>query len=97
MHQKLRISDNSPLLDKLPAKLSSWSTTAISYVGRLQLLSYVAYGLINFWMTAFLLPKGCIKKSNLYAQDFCGQVMSQRSVKLRCFGMLCVGPRGKVD
>lgn len=30
--------------------------------GRLQLISSVIYSLINFWMSAFLLPKRCIKQ-----------------------------------
>lgn len=33
----------------------------LSFAGRLQLISSVIYGLVNFWFTAFSLPKGCLK------------------------------------
>lgn len=80
MHRKLRISDYSPLLDKLTSKVSSWSTRALSYAGRLQLLSSVAYGLINFWMSAFLLPKGCIKK----IQSLCSRFLWSGDISKAC-------------
>lgn len=62
MHRNLCISDYNPLLNRLLSKFSSWTTRALSYAGRLQLLSSVIYSLVNFWMSAFLLLKGCIKK-----------------------------------
>lgn len=58
MHRKLRITDYRPLLDKLNACFTAWSTKALSYAGRKQLMSSVIYGSINFWTSAFLLPKG---------------------------------------
>lgn len=62
MHQKLRWSDYSPLIESLSSKFSSWTIHALSYAGRLQLLTSVIYSLLNFWMSAFFLPKSCIKK-----------------------------------
>lgn len=34
----------------------------LSFSGRVQLLSSVIIGTINFWISTFILPKGCIKK-----------------------------------
>lgn len=62
MHRKLRISDYRPLLDKISANFNCWSAKALSYAGRRQLISSVIYGTINFWTSAFVLPKGCIAK-----------------------------------
>lgn len=61
LHRKLRKSDYSPLLDKVSARFNGWAVKCFSFSGRLQLISSVIYGLINFWMSAFALPKGCIK------------------------------------
>ncbi|CAL9217455.1 unnamed protein product, partial [Arabidopsis halleri] len=35
---------------------------SLSFAGRLPLLSSVIYGVVNFWISTFTLPKGCIKK-----------------------------------
>ena len=42
--------------------VSSWSNRALSYAGRRQLISSVIYGTVNFWISAFILPKGCLKR-----------------------------------
>lgn len=62
MHRKLRITDYRPLLQKISAKLTAWSVKKLSYAGRAQLISSDIYGTINFWTSAFVLPKGCIKQ-----------------------------------
>lgn len=61
LHRKLRISDYRALLDKLISRFSSWSARALSYAGRKELITSVIYGTINFWVSAFILPKGCLK------------------------------------
>lgn len=33
----------------------------LSFAGRLQLLKTVIFGIVNFWISAFILPKRCIK------------------------------------
>lgn len=62
MHRKLKISDYMPLLDKLRAQFTSWTSRAISYTGRLQIIRSVIYGLLNFSFSVFILPKGCLTK-----------------------------------
>lgn len=61
LHRKLRKSDYSPLLDKITARFNSWTVKYLSFSGRLQLISAVIYSLVNFWFSAFALPKGCLK------------------------------------
>ena len=70
MHRNLRISDYRPLLEKVSGCLNSWSAKALSYAGRCQLLSSVIYGTINFWASAFILPKGCINKIQSMCTNF---------------------------
>lgn len=61
LHMKLKKSDYSPLLDKITARFNSWTVKYLSFAGRLQLISSVIYSLVNFWLSAFALPKGCLK------------------------------------
>ena len=61
MSRKLKISEYTPLMTKLTARFQSWSVKLLSFAGRLQLLKTVIFGTVNFWMSAFILPKGCIK------------------------------------
>ncbi|KAG7588439.1 Reverse transcriptase domain [Arabidopsis suecica] len=61
LHRKLRKADYSSLIDQVAARFNCWAVKCLSFAGRLQLISSVIYGLINFWMSAFALPKGCLK------------------------------------
>ncbi|KAF8090809.1 hypothetical protein N665_0466s0013 [Sinapis alba] len=61
MHRELRLCDYRPLLDKISGCFNAWSVKALSFAGRRQLISSVIYGTINFWTSAFILPKGCLR------------------------------------
>lgn len=58
MYRRLRFSDYRSLIDKITSNFNCWSAKALSFAGRRQLLSSVIYGSINFWTSAFILPKG---------------------------------------
>lgn len=62
MSRKLRLYEYSSLLDKNATRFKSWAVCTLSFAGKLQLISSVIYGLVNFWTSAFMLPKCCIKK-----------------------------------
>ncbi|KAG7563624.1 Reverse transcriptase domain [Arabidopsis suecica] len=70
MSRKLKISEYSPLLEKITNKFRGWATKSLSYAGRAQLLKSVIYGTINFWTSTFLLPNGCIKKIESLCSKF---------------------------
>ena len=61
MARKLKISEYSPLINKITGSMRAWSVKLLSFAGRLQLLRTVIFGTVNFWTSAFMLPKGCIK------------------------------------
>ncbi|XP_010490455.1 PREDICTED: uncharacterized protein LOC104768230 [Camelina sativa] len=44
------------------APLQPKNCCSLSFAGRLQLLKSVISGTINFWISTFMLPKGCIKR-----------------------------------
>lgn len=58
--RKLKISEYEPLMLKINRSFQAWSVKLLSFAGRLQLLRSVIFGLINFWTSTFMLPKGCI-------------------------------------
>ncbi|KAG7568329.1 Reverse transcriptase domain [Arabidopsis thaliana x Arabidopsis arenosa] len=61
MSRKLRINEYSPLLAKISSKFRAWAVKSLSFAGRTQLISSVIYGIVNFWISTFMLPKGCIR------------------------------------
>lgn len=68
--RKLKISEYAPLMTKLTKCFHSWSVKIISFAGRLQLLKSVIFGIINIWVSAFALPKGCVKNIESFCTRF---------------------------
>ncbi|XP_048613242.1 uncharacterized protein LOC106363282 [Brassica napus] len=62
MTQAMRRQDFLPLLERIRARISSWTSRFLSYAGRLQLIKAVLMSIINFWAAAFRLPSQCIKE-----------------------------------
>ncbi|CAG7906075.1 unnamed protein product [Brassica rapa] len=56
--RKLKISEYAPLMSKITTRLQSLSAKLLSFSGRLQLLKTVIFGIVTFWISAFILPKG---------------------------------------
>ena len=54
---KLSHSNCQPLLDKIMARIHSWTSNCLSFAGRLQLISSVVYSIQTFWCTMFIIPK----------------------------------------
>ena len=69
-HRRLRKSEYSPLVDNIKKRIQSWKVRLLSYVGRLELIKSVINSLINFWLSAFVLPKGCIKEIEKLCRDY---------------------------
>lgn len=79
MHRKFRVSEYEPLLQKLASTFRSWAVKMLSYAGRLQMLSSVIYGRVNFWMTTFILPKGFLKK----IESMCSRFLWSGSIEAK--------------
>ena len=84
MHRKLNISNYRPLLDQLKARFSSWSSRALSFASRRQLISSVIYDMLNFWFSTVLLPKGCIKQVESLCSRFLwnGNITTRASARI---------------
>lgn len=70
MHRKLRISEYSPLLDKIAGNFNAWSARRLYFAGRIVLIKSVISGTVVFWITTFILPKGCIKNIKSLCSKF---------------------------
>lgn len=53
-------TDYEPLIDKFRARFLSWSSRALSYAGRLQLINSFIMSITNFWCFVFRLPTRCL-------------------------------------
>ena len=53
MSRKLRISEYEPL---------RLAFRSLSFTGRLQLISSIINSIVTFWISTFILPKGCVRK-----------------------------------
>ena len=59
---RLSQSDCQPLLEKILGRIHSWTSRALSYAGRLQLIGSVLYGIQQYWCSMFIIPKFTIAK-----------------------------------
>lgn len=78
-------------LEKISARFRSWVTKCLSFAGRVQLISSVIFGSINFWMSTFILPKGCIKKIEGLCSKFLwsGNIDEEKGAKVS-WAALCL-------
>lgn len=60
----------APLIQAIKSKFMSWTVRLLSFAGRLQLISTGISGLINFWTSAYILPKACLSEIDSLCAKF---------------------------
>lgn len=90
--KKLSKRDYQPLIDRVRARVSSWTAKHLSFAGRLQLIQSVIFGIINFWSAVFPLPKSCFDQLERLCNAFLwsGGTESARSAKVS-WSSVCTG------
>ncbi|KAF8088677.1 hypothetical protein N665_0532s0040 [Sinapis alba] len=69
----------------------SWTAKLLSFAGRLQLLKSVIFGTVNFWLSAFILPKGCIKSiESLCSRFLWSGNVEQRGIAKIAWSTVCL-------
>lgn len=69
--KQMTVNDCLPLLEKkIHSRINSWTVRPLSIAGRLQLLSSVVNRISNFWLSAFRLPRECIKEIDKLCSSF---------------------------
>ena len=65
---KLSHTDCLPLMDKMMARIQSWTSRSLSFAGRLQLISFVLYSIQTYWCSMFIIPKfTCYKIEHMFS------------------------------
>ena len=68
--RRLNARDCSMLVERIIARINSWTSKLLSYAGRLQLIQTVLFSMHNYWCRIFLLPKRVIKRINQICARF---------------------------
>ncbi|KAJ4881254.1 Uncharacterized protein Rs2_38309 [Raphanus sativus] len=68
--KKLSLINCAPLLQAIKSRFLSWTVRSLSFAGRLQLISTVISGLINFWTSAYIIPKACLAEIDFLCSKF---------------------------
>ncbi|KAL2922743.1 LINE-1 reverse transcriptase-like protein [Bienertia sinuspersici] len=88
--KRLNQDDCQFLIDKIGAKLRSWGSRTLSYVGRAQLVNSVLLNLHTYWASIFVLPTkvidGVIRACRNYLWD--GKLESNKS-PLIAWDLIC--------
>ncbi|XP_010513198.1 PREDICTED: uncharacterized protein LOC104789158 [Camelina sativa] len=69
LRKRMTTSDYALLLE-IRDRIGSWTARHLSFAERLQLISSVIHSLTNFWMSAFRLPKACIREIDSLCSAF---------------------------
>ena len=65
---KLSHLDCLPLMDKMMARIQSWTSRSLSFASRLQLISPVLYSIQTYWCSMFIIPKfTCYKIEQMFS------------------------------
>ncbi|XP_048627704.1 uncharacterized protein LOC125596654 [Brassica napus] len=60
--KQMTVRNYAHLIEKIRARIGSWTARFLSFAGRLQLIGSVIHSLTNFWISAFKLPRKCIQE-----------------------------------
>lgn len=66
----LTTSDCAPLVQRLCARIDSWTTKFLRHTGRLQLIKAVLFNIQGYWSAYVFLPKGVLKTIQSYLARF---------------------------
>ena len=55
--KKISWATLQPFLERIMSKLHSWTVKTLSFAGKVTMIYYVIYGMVNFWSAVFVLPK----------------------------------------
>lgn len=68
--KKLSVAQCKPLVDRMIARISNWTTRFLSYAVRLQLVRAVLFGMQAFWAQIFIFLKKVMKLIESHCRSF---------------------------
>ncbi|XP_062080401.1 uncharacterized protein LOC133785161 [Humulus lupulus] len=76
---KWKHEDCDIIIQKIRLRLHSWTSRHLYFVGRMQLIHSVLFGLRNYWMSIFVLPQSIIKEVEKLFRGFLWGISGSRS------------------
>lgn len=70
MTKRMTMNNYTPMLEWIRKRLTSWTTRQLLFAGRLQLIGSVIHSIKNFWMSAFGIPRQCVKEIDNLCSEF---------------------------
>ncbi|KAK4422000.1 hypothetical protein Salat_2150700 [Sesamum alatum] len=68
--QRLKVTNYSPLVDRIADSISKWSAKSLFFVGRLELITSVIQGVECYWLQCFPLPAAVVDKIHRLCRNF---------------------------
>ncbi|XP_055825503.1 uncharacterized protein LOC129894035 [Solanum dulcamara] len=68
--KKLSLTQWTPLVNKIVARITSWTAKKLSYAGRKQLVQSVLFGIQAYWSQLFIIPTKVLKLIEAYCRSF---------------------------
>lgn len=62
LSSRLTHTDCMPLVERITARIQLWTSSSLTYAGRLQLIKSVLFSIQVYWSSIFILPGATIKK-----------------------------------
>ncbi|XP_062089551.1 uncharacterized protein LOC133796085 [Humulus lupulus] len=88
---KWKHEDCDIIVQKFRMRIHSWASRHLSYVGRIQLIHSVLFGLRNYWMGIFILPQSIIKEIEKLCRSFLWGVNGNRNkIHLASWNKVCL-------
>ena len=81
--RRLTARDYAPLVNKIIARIDSWSAKLLWYAGSLQLIQSVLFSLQNFLCRNFILPKEVLNRITQLCSGFLWKGKEQAAKKTR--------------
>lgn len=68
--KRLTMATLQPFIDKITGKLHSWTVKYLSFAGKMRMVGFVIYRMVNFWSAVFVLPKAFYAKVDSLCASF---------------------------
>lgn len=90
---KLSIIQCQSFIQKILHKIDSWTSKLLIYVGKVQLINSVLFGMPTYWCQIFLTPNKFSNSFRHCVELFCGQAPLGRQEGTYCLGNT-LSPKG---
>lgn len=77
MHGKHKTTYFTPLLHRISSKIREWTSSSLSYAGKLELIKAILQGIEAFWIHAFPFPTTIIRSINSMGRTYANQKLRE--------------------